>query len=63
MSEYGMFTTKGNALVEKVIELSAEAGMSWSQTELLIECVSQTKGYEEMSDTAVCDEIYLALAR
>lgn len=58
---YGMFTDEGNALVHGVVECAKIANMNWQGVEEILNKIAEIDGFREASDTAVRDEVHIAL--
>ena len=67
MQNYEMFTSQGNELVHRIVEAgvalrkfdSFESVWEWAQHEL--NKLSHAPGYEEATDTAVREAVYVKL--
>ena len=58
---YGMFTDEGNALVHGVVQAAKIADMNWTIIQSMLEKIAEIDGFREASDTAVRDEVWVAL--
>ena len=58
---YGMFTKSGNLKVDAIVRTAKNLGSKWSEVEYDLYILSKSKKFAEASDTAVRDEVYIAL--
>ena len=56
-----MFTDEGNALIKGVVLTAKSAGLDWDQVYDILMDISSLDGFEEASDTAVRETVYMAL--
>lgn len=56
-----MFTDEGNALIKGVVLTAKSAGLDWDQVYDILLDISTLDGFEEASDTAVRETVYMAL--
>ena len=61
MKEFGMFTEQGNALIRGIVFTAKSAGLDWDQVNEILWDVSTLDGFEEASDTAVREAVYMEL--
>lgn len=61
MKSYGMFTDAGNALIHGVILTAKAAELDWDQVNDLLYDIGTLDGFEEASDTAVRECVYMEL--
>jgi Mn-dependent DtxR family transcriptional regulator len=59
---YGMFTDEGNAAVHEIVAVAYRINISWKIVMQMLEKLSNVKGFEEATDTAVRDEVWFALS-
>jgi hypothetical protein len=58
---YGMFSNRGNAKVQKVVDAARSERMKWRDVELMLYELSKDRKYPEAWDTAVRDAVYIEL--
>ena len=58
---YEMFTDEGNALVHGVVQAAKVSGMQWDRVYSMLEKISEIDGFGEATDTAVRDNVWVAL--
>lgn len=58
---YGMFTDEGNALVHGVVQSAKVSRMQWDRVYSMLEKIAEIDGFREATDTAVRDEVWIAL--
>ena len=58
---YEMFTDEGNALVHGVVQAAKVSGMQWDRVYSMLEKISEIDGFREATDTAVRDNVWVAL--
>ena len=65
---YGMFTDEGNALLHGVVQAAKIADknwktstMNWAIVQSILEKISEIDGFREATDTAVREEVWVAL--
>lgn len=63
MSEYGMYSPRGNDLVDGVVRVARREGWDWSKTYRYLQLLARAhpKAAAECLDTAVREEVYAAL--
>ncbi len=59
--DYEMFTDEGNALVHGVVQAAKVSGMQWDRVYSMLEKISEINGFGEATDTAVRDNVWVAL--
>jgi hypothetical protein len=59
--EYGMFTSFGNAMVGEIVKAAKYKNLDWPEVRDMLETISEIKGCEEATDTAVREAVYIAL--
>ena len=59
---YGMFTDEGNAAVHEIVAVAYRIDISWMVVMQMLEKLSRVKDFEEASDTAVREEVWVALS-
>lgn len=60
---YEMFTDEGNAAVHEIVAVAYRINISWQVVMQMLEKLSNVKGFEEATDTAVRDAVWYALSR
>ena len=60
---YGMFSDEGNAAVHEIVAVAYRINISWQVVMQMLEKLSNVKGFEEATDTAVRDAVWYALSR
>jgi hypothetical protein len=57
---FDMYTDAGDAVAQKIVELSQAANLNWPQTEALMRFIADQKReqYGELTDTAVREVVY-----
>jgi len=58
---YGMFSEQGNALIHGIVVTAKAAEMDWDQVNDILHDVGTLNGFEEATDTAVREAVYMAL--
>ena len=61
MKNFAMFTDEGNALIKGVVLTSKSAGLDWDQVCDILYDIGTLDGFEEATDTAVRECVYMAL--
>jgi hypothetical protein len=56
--EFGMFTEEGDYEVYCIVDLALKSRLTWSQVSGLLEQLSNTKGFEEATDTVVKEQVW-----
>lgn len=59
--DYEMFTDEGNALVHGAVQAAKVSGMQWDRVYSMLEKISEIDGFGEATDTAVRDNVWVAL--
>jgi hypothetical protein len=59
--EYGMYTAFGNAMVGEIVKAAKYKNLGWPEVRDMLETISEIKGCEEATDTAVREAVYIAL--
>ena len=59
-TSFDMYTDAGDAVAQKIVDLSEAAGLNWPQTQQLMQLVAQQKSdqFGELMDTAVREVVY-----
>jgi Mn-dependent DtxR family transcriptional regulator len=60
---YEMYTDEGNAAVHEIVAVAYRINISWKVVMQMLEKLSNVKGFEEATDTAVRDAVWFALSR
>ena len=58
---YGMFSARGNARVQKIVDVARNERMRWRVVEVMLYELSKDRKYPEAWDTAVRDAVYIEL--
>ena len=58
---YGMFSARGNARVQKIVDAARNERMRWRVVEVMLYELSKNRKYPEAWDTAVRDAVYIEL--
>jgi 2-hydroxychromene-2-carboxylate isomerase len=61
MKSYAMFTDAGNAMINGVVMTAKSAGLDWDEVLEVLEDIATLDGFEEATDTAVRECVYMAL--
>lgn len=61
MKKYGMFSDVGDAMVHGVVMTALANGLSFDQVQDVLFDISKLAGFEEASDTAVREAVYIEL--
>ena len=56
-----MFTDEGNALIKGVVLTAKASNLDWEQVVEILYDISTRDGFEEATDTAVRETVYMAL--
>ena len=56
--EYGMFTEEGDYEIFRIVDLAKRARLTWHQVSGLLQQLSNTKGFEEATDTVVRERVW-----
>jgi hypothetical protein len=60
MTNFAMFTDAGNDAVGSIVKLAIAQNLSWSVVQGLLKALSQDERFEEATDTAVRETVYMA---
>jgi hypothetical protein len=65
MSEYGMYSPRGNDLVDGVVRVARREGWDWGKTQRHLQLLAKAHptAAREAMDTAVREEVWAALNR
>ena len=58
---FGMFTDEGNAEVSKIVAEALDKRWGWNDITSALFKLAKDRAYREAADTAVRDEVYVAL--
>ena len=58
---YGMFTENGNRVIDGIVIFAKEYNYSWECISDVLTSISKVAGFEEATDTAVRESVYLAM--
>lgn len=58
---FGMFTAEGNMKVKHIVAFAIAFQSSWSQVYQELVNLSKVEGFEEATDTAVREAVWIAL--
>ena len=58
---YGMFSDRGNFLVDQIVNLALLLNSTWSEVNSDLEQLAKDPEFEEATDTAVREAVYSAL--
>jgi hypothetical protein len=61
MKSYAMFTDLGNAMVHGIVVTAKTANLDWDEVLEVLEDIATLDGFEEATDTAVRECVYMAL--
>jgi hypothetical protein len=61
MKSYGMFTARGNAMIDGVVMTARAAKMEWDAVNELLWSISENEWYREASDTEVREAVHREL--
>ena len=61
MNYFGMFSKAGDAAVKHIVDCALEDGSAWLEVYQELVNLSQVKGFEEATDTAVREAVWVAL--
>lgn len=61
MKDFAMFTDEGNALIKGVVLTAKASNLDWEQVVEILYDISTLDGFEEATDTAVRETVYMAL--
>ena len=60
MTNFAMFTDAGNDAVGSIVKLAISQNLSWNVVQGLLKALSQDERFEEATDTAVRETVYMA---
>ena len=60
MTNFTMFTDAGNDAVGSIVKLAISQNLSWTVVQGLLKALSQDERFEEATDTAVRETVYMA---
>ena len=60
MTNFTMFTDAGNDAVGSIVKLAVSQNLSWTVVQGLLNALSQDERFEEATDTAVRETVYMA---
>lgn len=58
---YGMFTEKGNRVVDGIVIAAKELGWDFNEVIDLLNDIAKVEEFAEATDTAVCEYVYEAI--
>ena len=58
---YGMFSDSGNAMIHGVVLSAKQSKMNWDSVVEILYDISTLDGFEESTDTAVRDAVWMEL--
>ena len=61
MAHYAMYTKFGDDAVDAIVRQARILNMNWNQVYKELENLSRREGFEEATDTAVRESVYIAL--
>lgn len=61
MVDYAMFSDFGNAMVGEIVKGAKYKNLTWSEVYDMLQTISQIKGCEEATDTAVREAVYFEM--
>ena len=61
MVDYAMFSDFGNAMVGEIVKGAKYKNLTWSEVYDMLQTISQIKGCEEATDTAVREAVYIEM--
>jgi len=61
MKHYGMFTENGNRVIDGIVIFAKEYHYTWECISEVLTKISKVEGFEEANDTAVRENVYLAM--
>lgn len=59
--DYEMFTDFGNTMIGEIVKGAKYKNLTWSEVYEMLRTISQIKGCEEATDTAVRESVYIAM--
>ena len=60
MTNFAMYTDAGNDAVGSIVKLAVSQNLSWTVVQGLLNALSQDERFEEATDTAVRETVYMA---
>ena len=60
MTNFAMYTDAGNDAVGSIVKLAIAQNLSWTVVQGLLNALSQDERFEEATDTAVRETVYMA---
>lgn len=63
MTQFGMFSNAGNAMIQGVILTAKSNNLDWDQVVDVLYDIATLDGFEEASDTAVREIVYEAFRK
>ena len=60
MTNFAMYTDAGNDAVGSIVKLAISQNLSWTVVQGLLKALSQDERFEEATDTAVRETVYMA---
>lgn len=61
MVDYAMFSDFGNAMVGEIVKGAKHKNLTWPEVYEMLRTISQIKGCEEATDTAVREVVYFEM--
>lgn len=61
MTDYAMFSERGNVAVGTIVDIARQVGLTWDQVQTALSKLAEIDEYSEATDTAVRETVYLAL--
>lgn len=61
MVDYAMFSAFGNAMVGEIVKGAKYKNLTWPEVYEMLQTISQIKGCEEATDTAVREIVYFEM--
>ena len=59
-ASFAMFTDAGNTAVVNIVGAAYVRSLSWGAVYAMLETLATLPGFEEATDTAVCEAVYVA---
>lgn len=59
--DYGMFSDRGNRVIDGIIIAAKELGWTFAEVRDVLSDISMVTGFEEATDTMVVENVYEAL--
>jgi hypothetical protein len=60
MTRFGMFSDAGNAMIQGVVMTAKANNLDWDQVVDVLYDIATLNGFEEATDTAVRETVYMA---